>query len=214
MEHTSLLFFTTFSAAFMGVVIPGLINMTAAKISAKKGKLEAVLFAVGSSLIVVLQAYIAVLISKYLYNNPVIIDTLLRIALIVFTVFAIYFFIIARKNKKKEIKEVEVKKTNSFFKGIFLASLNVLPIPYFSGLNAAWNVSGWIKFEPLDILTFILAAGLGNFSTLYIYIVYFNRLETRTNRFSKYSDYILSLLMLILVIITLIRIFYGNTNES
>jgi len=133
MEHTSILFFTTYSAAFMGVVIPGLINMTAAKISAKKGKLEATLFAIGSSLIVILQAYIAVLISRYLYNNPFIIDTLLKIALIVFTVFAIYFFIVARKNKKKEIKNietVEVKKTNSFIKGIFLASLNVLPIPY------------------------------------------------------------------------------------
>ncbi len=214
MAHIFILFFATFSAAFMGVVIPGLINMTAAKISAKKGKFEAVFFAIGSSVIVVLQAYIAVLISRYLYNNPVIIDRLLRIALVVFAVFAIYFFIIARKNKEKKTKKVEVKRTNSFFKGVFLASLNLLPIPYFSGLNAAWNVSGWIQFENLDILMFILAAGLGNFSALYTYIVYFNRLETKTNRFSKHSDYILGVLMLALVIITLIRILYGNIDEA
>lgn len=214
MTHIFILFFATYSAAFMGVVIPGLINMTAAKTSAKKGRLAAILFSVGASCVVVLQAYIAVLISQYLYNNPVIIDLLLKIALVVFTVFTIYFFIIARKNKKKKAKEIKVSKTNSFFKGVFLAALNVLPIPYFSGLNAAWNISGWIKFELLDILTFILAAGLGTFSTLYIYVVYFNRLETKSNRFSKHSDYILSALMFILVIITLIRIFYGDIDEN
>ncbi|NER14620.1 LysE family transporter [Leptobacterium flavescens] len=209
MEHIFILFFATYSAAFMGVVPPGLINMTAAKTSAKKGKANAVLFAFGASSVVVLQAYLGVMISRYLYNNPIVIDILLKVALIVFAVFAVYFFIIARRKKEKKINVVEVSRKNSFFKGMFLATLNVLPIPYFSGLNAAWNVSGWIKFELLDTLTFILAAGLGTFSTLYIYIIYFSRLESKTDRFSKYSDYILSVLMLILVIITLIRIFYG-----
>ena len=214
MEHIIILFFATYSAAFMSVVIPGLINMTAAKISTEKGKLNAVLFAIGASTIVFLQAYIAVLISRYLYNNPIIIDWLLKIALVVFTVFAVYFFVVARKNRKKEAKVVTVSKTNDFFKGIFLATLNVLPIPYYAGLNAAWNVSGLIEFDITDTLIFILAAGLGNFSTLYIYIFYFNRLETRTNRFSKHSDYILSVLMVVLVIITLIRIFYADIDES
>ena len=209
-----ILFFATFSAAFMSVVIPGLINMTTAKVATKKGKVAGILFAVGASLVVMLQSYIAIAISRYLYNNPVIIDALLKIALVVFAVFAIYFFVIAKRQKQKKRKEVKVSKTNSFFRGIFLATLNVLPIPYYSGLSAAWNVSGLIMYELSGILIFVLAAGLGNFSTLYLYIVYFNRLEAKSNRFSKHSDYILSVLMLILVIITLIRIFYADIDES
>jgi len=209
MVHHIILFFATFSAALMGVVFPGLINITAAKVSSEKGKVNGILFAVGASITVVFQAYIAVLISRYLYNNPYVIDLLLKIALGVFGFFAVYFFILARKKKDKKLKKVRISKRNNFFKGMLLAMLNVLPIPYFCALNAAWNVSGWIKFEILDILTFIIAAGLGTFSMLYMYVVYFDKLQTKTDRFSRHSDYILSVLMFILVIITFMRLFYG-----
>lgn len=209
MSNLIILFFVTFSAALLGVVPPGLVNITAAKISTEKGKLNGITFAAGASTVVFLQATIAVMISKYLYNNRIIIDTLLKIALVVFTFFAIYFFVTARKNKRKHVRIVKVSKKSSFFKGILIATLNVLPIPYFAGLNAAWNVSGLMVFDVIDITTFILAAGLGTFAMLYMYVFYFDKLQSKTGHFSKYSDYILSLLMLILVIITLIRIFYN-----
>ena len=89
-----------------------------------------------------------------------------------------------------------------------MAALNLLTIPYYSGLNAMWNEAGWIKFEAKDITTFVVAAGAGTFSVLYLYTFYFDKLETKTNRFSKNSNYILSALMLVLLVITLIRIFY------
>lgn len=210
MKHLAILFFSTFSAALMGVVPPGLINMTAAKISSRKGRSNGIIFALGASITVVAQAYLAVIISKYLYNNPFVIDALLKIALVVFGFFAVYFFIVAKKSKEKKFKEVDISRKGSFFKGMLLAMVNLLPIPYFCGLNAAWKVSGWIKFELWDVLTFIIAAGSGTFAMLYMYVVYFDKLQAKSDRFSKYSDYILSVLMLILVIITFLRIFYGE----
>ena len=207
MTHLIILFFVTFSAALMGVVPPGLINLTAAKTSATKGKLNGILFAVGAA-IVMIQAYLAVHISKYLFNNPFVIDVLLKIAVIVFSFFAIYFFVVARKRRNKKMKVVQVSKKSSFYKGMLLSTVNVLPIPYFSGLHAAWNVSGWIQFKVLDVLIFVMAAGMGTFSMLYMYVVYFDKLESKTDRFSRHSDYIMSVLMLLLVIITFIRIFY------
>jgi len=71
-----------------------------------------------------------------------------------------------------------------------------------------WNASGWIQFKVSDIAIFILAAGLGTFSVLYMYTIYFNKLENRTNRFSQNSNYILSGFMAVLLVITLIRVFY------
>ena len=68
--------------------------------------------------------------------------------------------------------------------------------------------TGWIQFKQEDILVFVFAAGAGTFSVLYLYTFYFNKLETKSNRFSKNSNYIISLLMLILLVITLIRILY------
>lgn len=102
MTHLIILFFVTFSAALMGVVPPGLINLTAAKTSATKGKLNGILFAVGAAIVVMIQAYLAVHISKYLFNNPFVIDVLLKIAVIVFSFFAIYFFVVARKRRTKK----------------------------------------------------------------------------------------------------------------
>ncbi|PRX56521.1 LysE family transporter [Flagellimonas meridianipacifica] len=208
MTHLLILFFATFSAAFMATVPPGLLNMNAAKTSVEKGKLNGIIFSLGVSSMIMVQSYISVLISKFLYNNPEVIDLLLKIALVVFAFFAIYFFVTAKKKTKGGLKPVKMSKKNSFFKGMLLAALNLLTIPYYSGLNAMWNKAGWIKFEITDILIFVLAAGMGTFSVLYLYTFYFNKLETKTNRFSKNSNYILSALMLILLIITLIRIFY------
>lgn len=211
MKHLAILFFATFSAAFMATVPPGLLNLNAAKISVKKGKTAALYFSFGVMLVIFIQAYLAVLISRFLYNNPDIIDILLKVALVIFGVLAIYFYVLARKSREKKIKKVKVSKKNSFFKGMLLAALNMLTIPYYSGLNAAWKVSGWINFEWQDIMVFILSAGLGSFTVLYIYIIYFNKLEIKTDRFSKYSDYILSGLMIVLLAITLIRILYSES---
>jgi len=208
MTHIITLFFATFSAAFMATVPPGLLNMNAAKTSVEKGKLNGVIFSLGVSTMIMVQAYIAVFISKFLYKNPEVIDLLLKIAIAVFAFFAIYFFITAKRKKEQKLKEVKVSKKNSFYKGILLAALNLLTIPYYSGLNAMWNEAGWIKFEAKDITTFGVAAGAGTFAVLYLYTFYFDKLETKTNRFSKNSNYILSALMLVLLVITLIRIFY------
>ncbi len=208
MEHLLILFFATFSAAFMATVPPGLLNMNAAKTSVEKGKMNGIVFSLGVSSMVFLQAYIAVMISKYLHRHPEVIDLLFKIALLVFAFFAVYFFWAAKRNEIKKPKKVYASKRNSFFKGIILAGVNLLTIPYYSGLNAMWNASGWIKFEPTDIALFILAAGLGTFSVLYLYVFYFDKLEVKTNRFSKNSNYILSALMLLLLVITLFRIFY------
>ena len=208
MQHLAILFFATFSAAFMASAAPGLLNVNAAKESVEKGKANGFIFGLGVSTIVMVQAFIAVFISKYLYNHPETIDWLQKIALFVFAFFAIFFFTKAKIGKTKPIKVAPIKKRRSFFKGMFLSAVNMLAIPFFSGLNAMWNASGWIKFKTGDILAFVLAAGCGTFAIMYLYVVYFNKLETKTNRFSKNSNYILSALMLVLLVITIFRILY------
>ena len=129
MTHILILFFATFSAAFMATVPPGLLNMNAAKTSVEKGKLNGVIFSLGVSSMIMVQAYIAVLISKFLYRNPEVIDILLKIAILVFAFFAIYFFVVAKRKKEQQLTDVNLSKKNSFFKGVLLAALNLLTIP-------------------------------------------------------------------------------------
>lgn len=209
--HILRLFFATYFFSFGASVLPGLLNMNAAKISAEKGKKYAVFFSFGVCFIIGLHACLAVYISKFLFKNPQIIDVLLQIALLVFSFFTIYFFFHARKTgKKKKMKYISVSKRNSFFKGMLMGVLNLLTLPFYCGLNAAWKVSGWIRFDWMDTFVFIVSAALGTFSILYVYIFYFHRLERKSNKFSTYSDYIMSGLMFILVIVTVMRIFYNT----
>jgi threonine/homoserine/homoserine lactone efflux protein len=210
MTHLLILFFVTFSAAFMATVPPGLLNMNAAKTSVEKGKNNGIIFSLGVSTMIMMQAYIAVLISKFLNKNPEIIELLMKIALGIFAFFALYFFVVARRINPNKIRIVKMSKKNSFFKGMLLAALNLLTIPYYSGLNVMWNASGWIKFQVWDIATFILAAGSGTFTVLYLYTFYFNKLEINTNTFSKKSNYVLSVLMVILLVVTVIRLMNSN----
>ena len=205
--HLLTLFFATFSAAFMATVPPGLLNMNAAKTSVEKGKLNGVIFSLGVSTMIMVQATIAVFISKFLDRNPEVVAVLLKMAIFVFALLAVYFFVLAKRDKKKKIKTIKVSKRNSYFKGMILAAVNLLTIPYYSGLNIMWNASGWIKFMVWDIVIFVLAAGFGTFSVLYLYVFYFNKLEHKTNKFGKNANYILSGLMLILLVITVVRVY-------
>ena len=205
MEETKI-FLITYFAALFGVIPPGLINMSVAKISVKRGKKNGIYFAIGASFVVLLQAIIALFLARYIFDNPFVKNVLLRAGLVIFCLLAIYFFIMG-KGRKKEVEINPVTGVQSIFRGAMLAVLNVFPIPYFVALGAALNINGKVNYHLLNNAVFVVAASIGTFSTLYLYALFFARIQDRETYFSKYSNYFMAGLMLILVIITLIRIF-------
>ena len=207
MQQLFFLFSATFMAAFLAALPPGLLNVNAAKTSVEKGKANGIMFGLGVSVTVMIQAYISVRITKYLLRNPEVIELLLQIALVVFVVLALFFFVKARKQHSKPIEFVQSKKRGSFTKGALLAAINILAIPYHSGLNTVFHKQNLMNYKVIDEVFFILASGLGTFLVMYLYAFYFNKMERKTNRFSKNSNYILSVLMAVLFVITAIRLF-------
>ncbi len=207
MEETKL-FLITYFAALLGVVPPGLVNMSVAKTCVQKGKRNGMYFASGAAFVVLIQAFIAILLAKYIFNNPYIHNILLRTGLVIFILMAVYFFVMAQR-KKKEVKVENTTGMRSIIKGMAVSSLNVFPIPYFCALGAALNVSGKVDYHNIQILLFVVAASVGTFSTLYLYVMFFIRIEEKAAYFSRYSNYFMAILMLVLVVITLFRIFYG-----
>ena len=73
-------FLIGFLAAIVGVIPPGLLNMTAAKISMKQGRKIALLFSAGVCITVCFQTYIALIFARYLDRHPEIIDILQKVA--------------------------------------------------------------------------------------------------------------------------------------
>lgn len=209
MTQLVLLFVATFVAAVLASAPPGLLNVNAAKVSVERGKKNGILFSSGIAVMVMFQAYLAVRIAKFLSRNPEVISWLMKSAILIFAVLAVFFFFKAKKKQEHQIVTHQGTSKSSFTKGLFLAALNLLQIPFYSGLNTFFHAKEIMNFEILDEVLFILGAGLGTFLVMYTYVFYFNKMEMKSNRFSKNSNYILSILMLVLLAITLIRLFNG-----
>ncbi|TMM59394.1 lysine transporter LysE [Maribacter algarum] len=208
MQQLLLLSVATFSAAFVASLPPGLLNMNAAKTSVEKGKKNGITFGLGVGFTVMIQAYLAVRIAKLLSQNPEIIEILMQLALVIFGVLAIFFFVKGKKQTTDTVEFVEGKKRGSFSKGAFLAALNLLTIPYYAGINTFFNGQGFMNYTLMDEIIFIISAGCGTFLAMYVYVFYFDKMEQRTNRFSKNANYILSGLMILLFAITLLRLYF------
>tara|TARA_B100001179_G_scaffold77440_1_gene54581 strand:- start:266 stop:898 length:633 start_codon:yes stop_codon:yes gene_type:complete len=205
------LFFITYFAAFLGVLPPGLVNMSVAKTCVHRGMRNGVLVAIGASIVVLIQAFVAILLARYIFSHPVVRNTLLRTGIVIFGILAVYFFVAAKKNRVKKVKIPKHSGRRSFAKGLFVAVINVLPIPYFCALSAAFNITSVSNNGWLEIGLFTLAAASGTFTALYLYVVGFNRIQHEPRNFAKYSNYFMAALMIVLVILTLIRMLYAKT---
>ena len=191
-----------------GVVLPGLLNMTAAKLSLKEGRQRAVIFALGAALVVFFQTYIAVSFAKFLYGEPHIIYVLEEIGLVIFTVLTIYFLFIARGKKKKKAKDVGKlgSRGGNFLLGALLSALNFFPIPYYVFISVSFSSYGYFTFDRLFIFLFVIGVMVGSFSIFYLYIVFFKRIENRTDFFMKNVNYFIGGVTGLISVITLIKI--------
>lgn len=195
-----------FLAAVVGVIPPGLLNMTAAKISMKQGRKAAMLFSAGVCIIVCLQTLIALMLARYLERHPEVVDTLQKVALGIFICLTLYFFFIARDTRREAPKEMERSKTNRFFYGILLAGLNLLPLPYWVYVSITFSSFGWFTFDQIPLWFAVIASGLGTFVMLFTYAQFFRK-QKEKQLFRFNMNYLIGLITAIISTITFLKIF-------
>ena len=202
----TVIFFLGLIIAFVGVVPPGLLNMTAAKISLKEGSNRGILFSIGVCVIVCFQTYLATIFAKYLSNHPEVIDILQRVALVIFVLITIYYLLLARKEPKPNV-EVNVRsKHRRFFQGMLLSALNMFPIPYQAYMTITLASIGWLTFETYSIMAYVAGAASGTFVMLYIYIFFFDKVKNEKLTSQKNMNYFIGSITGIIAIVTLINI--------
>ncbi|MEO9954305.1 LysE family transporter [Nonlabens sp.] len=193
---------------FVGVIPPGLLNLTAAKISVKQNRKAAVIFALGASLIVVAQVYVGVFFSKLLNNNP---DTLLlleKFAVVAFLALSVFFFIRALLDSGTPVvKEVNRSPVKLFAQGIILSVLNIFPIPFYIGFSSFLASRGLFEFTYPMAHLFILGAASGTFLMLLAYITYVKKFAFDSNTFARKINYLLGGLTLFIAVFTIFRIY-------
>ncbi|MCH4551794.1 MULTISPECIES: LysE family transporter [Aestuariibaculum] len=204
--NITVIFFLGLIISLVGVIPPGLLNMTAAKISLKEGHTRGIMFSVGVCVIVLVQTYIASVFAQYLSKHTDVVDILQRVAFVIFVLITIYFLFVAKKDPK-EVAEIEMRsKRSRFFQGMFMSVINVFPIPYQAYMTITLASVGWLTFDQIDILTYVIGTGMGTFVMLYIYMFFFDKIKDKPITSQKSMNYLIGGITGIISIVTLINI--------
>jgi len=198
-------FILGFITSFLGTLTPSMLNMTTAKISLDKSKIEAIKFAIGASVVVLAQAYVAILFTKFLRSNPIFVQSLQKAAMVIFAMLSFYFYRQSKKDKKQSPSAKE-KTGNSFIVGLLLSALNMFSIPFYCGVTTALDVAGWLQFTQKNILLFVIGSAIGTFALLSMYANYAKIIQIKSAGLAKNLNMILSVLTGGLALITLIKI--------
>lgn len=200
------IFFLGLLIALVGVIPPGLLNMTAAKISLKEGHSRGIVFSIGVCVIVIVQTYIAAIFARYLSNHSEVVDILQRVAFVIFVLITIYYLCFAKENPKPQIDPQMKSKHSRFFHGILLSAINVFPIPYQAYMTITLASAGWLDFEQISIISYVAGAATGTFVMLYMYIFFFDKIKGKSMTSQKNMNYIIGVITGIISIVTLINI--------
>ena len=196
--------FFGFISAVVGILPPGLINMTAAKVDIKEGRRAALWFVIGAVIIIFFQVYLAILFAQFIDERPQVVVLLREIGCGIFTLLTVYFLGIAKTPQKKKIKKQ--RTSTRFFLGMLLSALNFFPIPYYVVVSLSLASYGWFVFETLSIFVFVLGAVLGSFLVFYSYISFFSKIENKTDFFMRNMNKIIGSITGIIALITLFNI--------
>ena len=196
-----------FLFSFIGSITPSMLNMTALKISLEKNKKEATYYSLGISLIVFLQAYLAVLLTEFIAKNPTFIASLEKIGIVVFFLLSIYFYKQSKKSKI-ETKDIQSRKENSFITGVVLSTLNMFGIPFFCGAIATLDAFNFFSFKTVSILLFVIGSVFGTFYILYLYGKYAKYIQKKAGKLIKDINLILSIITASVALITFVKMFF------
>lgn len=198
--------FFGFLTSAIGITPPGLINMTAAKVSIEEGRTRAFIFSAGATSIILLQTFLAVVFAKFIDKNPAVVLLLREIGLVIFLALTFYFFFLSKKRKKKQ-KTTQLKsKKSRFFFGMLLSSINFFPVPFYVFITLTLASYNHFSFDKTSIYGFVTGSGIGALFAFYCYIAFFKKLESQTTVLLANMNYIIGSITGLVSIFTLFNI--------
>lgn len=200
-------FFFGFLAAIVGVLPPGIVNMTAAKISLIDGRKRAMMFVLGALIIVFFQTYLSVIFAQYIDKHGEVIVLLREIGFVIFVVLTIYFlkFAKAPKIKTDEVEKIKSKRSR-FLMGMIISAINFFPIPYYALVTITLASYKVFSYEKVQNCSLILGIVIGSFVVFYFYVVFFNKMKSKADYFVQNMSKIIGIITGLIALLTLFNI--------
>ena len=202
--HTLLL---AILVAFLGFSPPGMLNMTALKLSLENKPAYALSFAAGASFVIFFQSLIAVTFARFLGNNPEVVSFLKYGAIAVFLALAFFFYRQARSAQPFRLLEAGRK---GFWAGMAMSAMNMLAIPFFLGYSTLLEAQDLLDLTPPLNIVFALGAMGGALGLFAVYIWFAAFIQRRVQFVARNINYILSLLFLLLALSAFYNALWGG----
>ena len=192
-----------------GIIIPGMLNMTIAKLSIKENQKQALNFALGAVVVVFIQSFLGTYFAKFLDANPVFSEGLKKIGTIIFIILTIAFTIMGLKAKKqKEIKvDIEAKR-NRFFYGMAMSSFNMFAIPWYAITSLMMASKELFQYDMISIVLFSISAAIGTYFVFYLYAKFFKKIEHKLTFIVQNINFLIATLTGIVAVSSLYKMFF------
>ena len=149
----------------MGSLPLGMINLTVAETAMRRGFRIAVPIAAGASFVELFQVLIAVKFAQFFTDNPQVETIIQWVAVVVFLGLGLFFWL----KKPAPVKPDSGQKAMGFAKGMGLAAINVLAIPFWVFWGIKLAADGLLQSQNLFLFLFALGSALGTFLLLLTY---------------------------------------------
>ena len=193
----------------IGIIIPGMLNMTIAKISVKENQQQALNFAFGAVVVVFFQAFLGTYFAKFLDAHPFFSEGLKKIGTFIFIGLTIAFIIMGFKAKSKKRKKVTIEtKKNRFLYGVVMSSLNMFAIPWYAFTSLMMASKDWFVYDLLSIVLFSLSAASGTYFVFYLYALYFKKIEHKLSFIVQNINFFIAFLTGLVAISSLYKMYF------
>ena len=192
-----------------GIIIPGMLNMTIAKLSIKENQNQALNFAFGAVVVVFVQSFLGTYFAKFLDANPVFSEGLKKVGTFIFIGLTIAFIVMGiNAKKKKDIKVKIDKKRNRFFYGMAMSSFNMFAIPWYALTSLMMSSKDLFQYDMISIVLFSLSAAIGTYFVFYLYARFFKLIEHKLTFIVKNINFLIAALTGIVAISSLYKMYF------
>lgn len=188
-------------AGLFATCFPGMLNMTAVATSLRAGRRKGIHFAAGLSAMFCLQVAVAMGFADYLAEHPAILRTLEGYATYVFALLAVFFAVKGWRARRTRLATDANYKGSAFLRGMGMALMNLLTIPFFFALGGYLIAEGYLDESLPARLFFALGAGAGALLNFNLYARSARWIESNVAVVSRNINFFLAGLFLVLAVL-------------
>ncbi|MBK7406873.1 MAG: LysE family transporter [Saprospirales bacterium] len=183
--------------SFLGSLPFGIINMTVAETTVRKGFRAGLWVAAGAAMVEFIQVWASLKLIDLFVHHSILEKTFNLIALFIFFILAAVYFRAARRPAvSREAKVSSFPKVPDYFRGTLISSLNVMVFPYWIFYGAYLAANGWMNLGNRDITFFAGGVMMGAFLVFLLYAGLGMLLIKRASTLMRYFNWFLVCLFL------------------